>query len=309
MVSDHPLIRTAPPAHEERWCHGPYGSMRYQVMGPPDGMPLLLVHGFGSLLEHWMDTMPTLAATMRCYALDLYGLGYSAMPRITPNTHLWGEQLAYFAEHVVGQPTVLIANSLGGSAALAAARLRPAWVRALVLVDTTGLTGMLDKIDVARSLFVAAAGVPVLGETMTLALNGKLGVQAFLRGLYYRQSRIRPALVAALAGPFGRPGTARLCLHMIRNLDDLTVPITRGDLTMPTLLVWGERDPLLSHRFAPIIRDALLPHADIVTIPESGHCPFDETPQAFIAAVQPWLHALDQQTHPQTEHVHLKEMV
>lgn len=307
MVSDHPLTRAAAPTNEERWHHGPYGSMRYQVMGPPDGMPLLLVHGFGSLLEHWMDTMPTLATTMRCYALDLYGLGYSAMPRITPNTHLWGEQLAYFAEHVVGQPTVLVANSLGGSAALAAARLQPAWVRALVLVDTTGLAGMLTNLDMARSLFIAAAGLPMLGETMTLVMNGKLGVQAFLHGLYYRQSRVRPALVAALAGPFGRPSTARLCLHMIRNLDDLTVPIARGDLTMPTLLVWGERDPLLPVRFATIVRDELLPHADIVTIPASGHCPFDETPQAFLAAVQPWLHALAYQPDPHTAYI--EEMV
>jgi pimeloyl-ACP methyl ester carboxylesterase len=59
-------------------------------------------------------------------------------------------------------------------------------------------------------------------------------------------------------------------------------------ITVPTLVVWGQHDRLiplaLGERFAREI-----PGARLVVVPDTGHAPMIETPQAFLAAVQPFL--------------------
>ncbi|MFN4195824.1 MAG: alpha/beta fold hydrolase, partial [Thermosynechococcus sp.] len=50
---------------------------RHQGM---QGMPLLLIHGFGASSLHWRKNIPVLAAHHSVYAIDLLGFGGSAKP-------------------------------------------------------------------------------------------------------------------------------------------------------------------------------------------------------------------------------------
>src|SRR5713226_875551 len=52
--------------------------LRYLELGEGDGVPVLLLHGFGADLNTWMFTQPALAAGRRVIALDLPGHGGSA---------------------------------------------------------------------------------------------------------------------------------------------------------------------------------------------------------------------------------------
>src|SRR5262249_37902312 len=52
--------------------------LRYLELGEDDGVPVLLVHGFGADLNTWMFTQPALATGRRVLALDLPGHGGSA---------------------------------------------------------------------------------------------------------------------------------------------------------------------------------------------------------------------------------------
>lgn len=55
--------------------------IRYQVEGPQDGKPVVLVHGLFVNSDHWRKTIHDLSAHgYRAYALDLWGCGYSACP-------------------------------------------------------------------------------------------------------------------------------------------------------------------------------------------------------------------------------------
>jgi pimeloyl-ACP methyl ester carboxylesterase len=55
--------------------------IRYQVAGPEDGEPVVLVHGLFVNSDHWRRTLKGLADEgYRAYAIDLWGCGYSSKP-------------------------------------------------------------------------------------------------------------------------------------------------------------------------------------------------------------------------------------
>ncbi len=273
----------------EHWLQGAYGNMRYWFSPPRNAPPLLFLHGYGAMIEHWNQVLPVFAQTHSCYALDLYGFGYSAALRALPHKHTWAEQVTHFARSVLPEPAILVGNSLGGMVATQVAADHPELVRGLVLVDPTGLPGMAAHTGMAERLVQRAARVPLLGEAIASALNGPQGVRQFLLALYHRKERITPELLSALSGPFRRPHTATFCLNILRHFDHLALDVPLNAVNVPTLIVWGEHDPALPATLAEPFRQRFVPHAEIQIIPDSGHCAFDETPEAFCAIVIPWL--------------------
>jgi pimeloyl-ACP methyl ester carboxylesterase len=57
---------------------------------------------------------------------------------------------------------------------------------------------------------------------------------------------------------------------------------------VPSLLIWGEQDGLVPPRFGEAYR-AYLPNAQLVLIPRAAHAPFEEDPDAFLAAFDNFL--------------------
>ena len=59
-------------------------------------------------------------------------------------------------------------------------------------------------------------------------------------------------------------------------------------IDVPTLLIWGANDGLVPSKFGEAYR-RLIPHAKLVVIPEAGHAPFEEQPDAFLGAFEAFL--------------------
>lgn len=272
----------------EAWLHGPHGPMRYQFTPADAGPPLLLLHGFGSMLEHWDGVLPLLAQAHPCYALDLYGFGYSA-PLQHPDRRIWADQIAYLIRNELPEPPIIIGNSLGGMVGAQCAADHPHLVRGLVLVNSTGLPNTSQLYNGFERAAYQLVRIPLVGELLATILGRELGVRSFLYGLYYRRERITARLIATLSRAFDRPHLARLCLAVLRNYEALALDLQPGDVVTPTLILWGERDQGLPLRIAHRLRDQLFPDADLAIIARSGHCPFDETPEAFCDIVLPWI--------------------
>jgi len=54
-------------------------------------------------------------------------------------------------------------------------------------------------------------------------------------------------------------------------------------ITVPTLLVWGDKDRLVPPEFGEAYRSAI-PGSHFVVLDDAGHAPFDERKDAFVAA-------------------------
>ena len=88
---------------------------------------ILLVHGFGASTDHWRFNIPVISQNYEVHAIDLIGFGRSAKPSdLDYGGELWKEQIVAYVKERIKKPTVIIGNSLGGYAALAAGAIAAA---------------------------------------------------------------------------------------------------------------------------------------------------------------------------------------
>ena len=285
----------------------------WRVHGPRQGQALVLLHGFGASSDHWRHNALHLAeAGYRVYGLDLIGFGRSEQPghnhRRPLDNRLWARQLSAFLEQVLGadatRPAVLVGNSLGGLTALTTAVLRPDLVAAVVAAPLPD-PALMQPLPLRRSRFWRRLRKPFVVMAMRLLPLGVLIplisrtalLRLGLQGAYHRSIRTDRELHQLVAAPARRPTAARalraMSIGMALRPRGATAPalierLSSSPEAIPVLLVWGRED-----RFVPlVIGEQLLkqyPWLDLQVIDNSGHCPHDETPDAFHQVLLSWL--------------------
>ena len=128
--------------------------------------------------------------------------------------------------------------------------------------------------------------VPLISRTPLL--------RAGLQGAYRRSVANDRELLQLIAAPARRATAARslraMSIGMALRPRGATAPALLGQLNgrLPLLLVWGRQD-----RFVPLAIGRTTaerhPWLSLQVIDQTGHCPHDETPDAFLQAVLPWL--------------------
>ena len=82
---------------------------------------ILLIHGFGASTDHWRFNIPVLSSKFEVHAIDLLGFGKSPKPNdVDYSGSLWKDQVVSYVKEKIKKPTIIVGNSLGGYAALAA---------------------------------------------------------------------------------------------------------------------------------------------------------------------------------------------
>ena len=286
------------------------------VAGPerPLGPAVLLVHGFGASTDHWRYNIRALAQTHEVHAVDLLGFGRSAKPAgLTYGGGLWRDQLVAYVAERIGRPTVLVGNSLGGFAALAAAaalkgEAAPGREAAgLVLVNAAGPFsdeqvppkgwGAITRQTIGGALLRS----PVLQRLLFENMRRPATIRRTLNQVYVDRTNVDDALVEAIRRPSldaGAFGVFRTVFDIPRGqpLDELF-----AELRCPLLLLWGIRDPWIN---AVGRRQAFQRHAPEATtevVLEAGHCPHDEVPDQVNAALLTWLEGLSHPPAPRLE--------
>ena len=265
----------------------------------PEGPALLLVHGFGASTDHWRHNIPVLAQRHEVHALDLLGFGRSAKPAGLPyGGALWRDQLAAYVEERIGRPTVLVGNSLGGYAALAAGAALGEGAAGVVLLNAAGPFreeqqppsgwGAIARRTIGGALLKS----PVLQRLLFENLRRPATIRRTLNQVYVDRTNVDEELVQAILAPARDPGAFGVFRTVFdipsgEPLDDLFT-----QLRCPLLLVWGIRDPWIN---APGRRAAFQRHAPAATsevVLEAGHCPHDEVPAQVNAELVRWLEGL-----------------
>ncbi|CAI0462067.1 unnamed protein product [Linum tenue] len=113
--------------------------IHYVVEG--EGLPIVLIHGFGASAFHWRYNIPELAKMHKVYAIDLLGFGWSDKALVDYDAMVWRDQIVDFMKQIVKEPAVLVGNSLGGFTALVSAVGLPEQVVGLVLLNSAGQFG------------------------------------------------------------------------------------------------------------------------------------------------------------------------
>jgi pimeloyl-ACP methyl ester carboxylesterase len=214
------------------------------------GTPVALVHGLSGSTRWWSRNIDALAEKHLVAAVDLVGFGrtqhFFSPPVILPPFPEATALLARWLE-TFGEPVHLVGHSMGGQLAIRLTAERPDLVRSLVLVNAAGMPFRFDLRPHVRSLPKPPYGGPRILRLL---------VPDFLRA--------GPASVA-VAGTRVVFADLRELMHSIR---------------VPTLLVWGENDPLVPLVYGQAMQQEI-EGARLVAIPRAAHVAMWDAAEEF----------------------------
>ncbi|NER79810.1 MAG: alpha/beta fold hydrolase, partial [Leptolyngbya sp. SIO1D8] len=251
----------------------------------------------------WRSNWVALAQHQTVYALDLLGFGASQKAATIFNADLWSHQIYDFWSEFIGVPMVLMGHSLGALVALNSAVNYPQMVERLVMLSLPAareelLTGWMEW--VSRKL-EQTFSTPLLIRPLFKFVRQPWVIRGVLRGLYQTPERVDTELVKQIVDPTADRGAARTLCYLVRSRTELQfTPETRklvSQLTMPTLLLWGQADNVIplswGKQIAPIN-----PLVTFLTIPKVGHYLYDEAPEVINQRILTWLQAPIPQESP-----------
>jgi pimeloyl-ACP methyl ester carboxylesterase len=266
------------PLFEHRLELAGYATRALELEG--DGPPLVLLHGFGDSADTWRPLLALLGRRdRRALALDLPGFGAAAPLGDGPILPQLDAFAAAAVEHAAdgGAEVVVAGNSLGGAVALRAGERDQLPIAGVVPIGPAGLEmprwfGILERDPILRTLLDSPVPLP---PRVVRAAVGEV-----YRQLAFARPRAVPAgVVRAFTDHHrDRRGVARLLDTGRRLLPELAAPFALERVACPVLLVWGERDRMVTHRGARLVTEAL-PDTTYALLDGIGHCPQVEAPE------------------------------
>lgn len=249
-------------------------TLAYVEMGNPAGKPLLLIHGYTDNSRSWSLLAPYLdPEEHRIIAVDLRGHGGSDAPGCCYGVDSLANDIHGFLQ-ALGIPRAdVVGHSLGSMTALTLAAFYPEQVDRLVLVSS--------------SLRPDAGPGSWLWDNIT-PLRFPLDPDGqFTRDWYWNPNPV-PADYIDRERVESAAVPEQVWRGVLRGLaiTDLT-PIAPL-VTAPTLVLWGDQDPLFDAGHQERLR-AALPAAKYQTFPGFGHNMFWETPEQVGEAIDAFI--------------------
>ncbi len=264
------------------------------------GRPLLMVHGLGGSAINWMAVGPEVAKSYHAMALDLAGFGQTPLFNRSAAVGANAELVHSFIEQVIGEPVVIMGNSMGGHIALLEAAEHPSSVTALVLVDPAIPVVHVHRPEPRELGVVAALTIPGLAEIILdrrVRLLGPEGlVMETLDIVCADSSRVARDVVEAHVrlmrerNNLGRQN-GRAFLQASRSLglrmSDPRFWSRVAKVHAPTLVIHGSLDRLIPVAAA---RDLARRRPDwtLKVLDGIGHVPMIEAPSMFIDVLNAW---------------------
>ncbi|MFM6202161.1 MAG: alpha/beta fold hydrolase, partial [Dolichospermum sp.] len=216
--------------------------------------PLILLHGFGASIGHWRHNLEVLGEHNTVYALDMIGFGASEKAATNYNVELWVEQVYDFWKTFIGQPVVLVGNSIGSLISLVAAATHTDMVKGIVMISLPDPSLEQEMIPTALKPVVRGIKSIFTSRLILKPIFYFVRRPSVLRrwaGLAYgHPEAISDELIDILAGPPQDRGSARAFRALFKATTGTnfspSVKKILPNLTIPMLLIWGKKD-----RFVP----------------------------------------------------------
>jgi pimeloyl-ACP methyl ester carboxylesterase len=262
-----------------------------------EGVPFVLLHGFGNEAHIYDDFAPKVAPYYRTVAIDLRGHGDSGHdPERRYDYEYHVQDLERVTEALGIERFVLLGHSLGGRIATLFAGTHPARMAGLVLVDSGPELDARGTLRIRLDLERAATSG---GGTMAIA-----SVAEYERQLSIAYPAAQPDAIARMArhglrpregGGFERKtdpafhqGSGRMTAaeaeerekRIARELWDALARVP-----CPTLLVRGAASDVLSADVADRMVEEVLPQGRLAVVARASHSVMTDNPEGFAEAV------------------------
>lgn len=288
---------TAPPQGVEvDQIEFPAGKVRYYKAGT-DGPPIVLLHGGGpdNALLSWRNTIGVLAADHRVYAPDLPGQGGSTEWRGRGNQRTFEEVLRWLLDAWRIPQATLVGLSMGGSIATGFTLRHPQRVRALALVDSTGMQHRMPHHLITYLLMRTGLS----GRMAATLLRGNRSLVRFALNKVFFADASSVRDLDSIVDEVSAEAAVRRSVFADWHAD----AIKRRSMTInhlpqlnriscPVTVIHGEKDALIPVASAQEVAGAI-PGAQLRVMPQAGHWPNRERPTEFNALLREFVNAVN----------------
>jgi len=236
------------------------GGLDIHYLTAGQGEPLVIVHGGGEGARAWRGNLEEMSKNYTMYVPDLPGFGDSQpltgdyfIPELTEFIDEFMQALGLENFHLVG-------HSLGGGIALNYALQFPHKINKLVLISSMCLGKEI-------ALWIRFLSRRVLCRILGgIALGLFRFIKWLLKSLYDPNEFVEPICQASIY--------LGSCITTLK--EQTTVLINRlSGLMVPTLVVWGAKDPVLPVRQAYAAAQ-LIPNCQVKVFEDCGHSVYRE---------------------------------
>lgn len=247
----------------------------FYAIGPKDGFPIILLHGFLSSSYAWRGVWSALAKEHRVYLIDLPGYGKSQSSQSSYSVDSYSEFIKEFFQNIGIDKAIVVGTQMGGSIAAWFAAKYPDCVKSLVIMAA----GAMGEKQTNMWLYRLVAS-KIIGRIAVRFFPFKLFAQRW-RAACVNKEIITDDIILTYFRDFQKNGhtQTRIGLQVRASygskFEKFEAAMKR--IEAPTLLIWGENDPLVplstGNRFKQSIRESQL-----VVIPNCGDFPHEEYP-------------------------------
>jgi pimeloyl-ACP methyl ester carboxylesterase len=290
-------VASAPAAFglESKTYPGQSISIHY-VEGPPNGPPLVLLHGLTRDWRSFSVLFPELVPRFHIFSVDLRGHGESGRAKDGYRISAMAEDIREFLQSVVGSPATLFGHSLGAMVGMFSA------------ADNREVSAVIVGDSLITPSNLAAMYDPIFSQLHRLLLRGG-SEQELARGIGKIEIHF-PGITEGLRLDELPGNSEPVLLEWARTAirtdpECLRMTLDRSShegwdpesilprITCPVLLLQGnpELDGLLSHSDLALAM-RLLPRAKHVKFPLLGHALFMQQPKPVLDEVLRFLAAL-----------------
>ncbi len=247
-----------------------------------EGPPLLCLHGWTGNSYQWRRLLPGLSRLYRVVALDLPGSGWSDKPRIEYTIEDLLLYLREFVRRLGLAPFSLMGTSFGGFLAVRYCLDRPEEVRALILLNASGIRTRYPWIFTACTLPGLRYLVPLLAMAPREArfwIGARMHPRDESRRALLREFRHATLSLRSWRG-------LRANLQSLRRITEKDLVDDRlAEVHCPTLLLWGDRDEVLGPEAARLYHERI-PGSRLEVLRGCGHNVPEEKPAEVLDAIE-----------------------
>jgi haloalkane dehalogenase len=269
-----------------------FGRIAYVEQGA--GPVALFVHGYPVNGFAWRGTLDDLAATRRCIALDLMGLGYS---EIGPEQDLGFDQqaamIAAFMDRLGLSQVDLVGNDSGASISQVFAARHPARLRSLTITNC-------EVHDLWPNPMLKAVFDQFADPSIVIGLNAMLQSAAVARqglnSVYEDAERIPDEAFKTYLEPVLSSEERTNSMRRFLNLSNLKVlkaiaPQLR-EVKAPTQVVWGEADAAFDLKSVDWLKNNIAGMRRVIMVPRGKLFFPEEHPKLMSVLLQEFWRSL-----------------
>ena len=245
------------------------GGLHYAYLEGGKGEPLMLLHGFGGNKDNFTEMARFLTSHYRVIIPDLIGFGESSHPQEADYAPAAQAERLRSLAHALGIERLhLGGNSMGGQIVMTYATRYPAEVASLWLLDPGGVwsapkSELMKIIEETGHNPLMVRSEDDFARIIKLAMFKPPFIPRFMINVMAQERIHNYALEERI-------------FMQIKATDSVEKSVS--GLTVPTLIVWGDQDRLLSVAAAGILHK-LMPRSQVIIMLDTGHLPMLERPQ------------------------------